>query len=261
MGNGIDGWRCLFRRAFLIGRRRKSRTPQGPENGRVPGPSMTPTRTPDPASLLQREKDRKRGKPVRWCGVLPRTARRCARRGPERSRRLSLPLGLPPLRERRGLARSAMARAKMPSTGEAIRHPEQRPPPLRPFSRGRRTGRGDGQAPVTRVRDMVPHSISPLQERDAGLQCFMEGEHPPLAQRSGPRPLPGEGGTGRGDGQRDRRLVLSSFYPSQSPLSRGEAWGRARYFIEYEPTRSRRSSRTHGPSLERARPIGGDWIS
>jgi hypothetical protein len=71
---------------------------------------------------------------------------RCyARRRPGRSRRLSLPLVLPPLRERLGPARSAAGRGKMPSTGEAIRHPEQRPLPLRPFSRGRRTGRGEGR--------------------------------------------------------------------------------------------------------------------
>jgi hypothetical protein len=35
-----------------------------------------------------------------------------------------------------------------------------------PFSRGRRTGRGDGMGPFTRVLDIVQHSISPLQGRD-----------------------------------------------------------------------------------------------
>ena len=69
--------------------------------------------------------------------------------------RLSLPLVLPPPRERRGPARSAGIGAKMPSTGEAIRHPEQRPPLPRPFSRGRRTGRGDGIAKFTR-RHFLP---------------------------------------------------------------------------------------------------------
>jgi hypothetical protein len=114
----------------------------------IDGRGDAPTRAEPsaPESLLRREKDRKRGagRPVRWFGVLPRTARRCARRGPGRSRRLSLPLVIPPLRERRGPARSAAGRAEMLSTRGAIRQPEQKPPPPRPFSGGRRTGRGDG---------------------------------------------------------------------------------------------------------------------
>jgi hypothetical protein len=92
------------------------------------------------------------GGPVRWFGVLPTTARRCAPRRSERSRWFFLPLFLPPLRKRLGPASSVTARAEMPSTGEAIRQPEQSPPPPSPFSRGRRTGRGDGEAPAKAKR-------------------------------------------------------------------------------------------------------------
>jgi hypothetical protein len=104
-----------------------------------------PEQRPPPLSPFSGGRRTGRGRrPGHWFGVLPRTARRCARRRPERSRWLSLLLVLPPPRERLGLARSVTARAKMPSTGAAIRKPKPRPPPLSPFSRGRRTGRGDG---------------------------------------------------------------------------------------------------------------------
>jgi hypothetical protein len=63
------------------------------------------------------------------------------------------------------------------------------------------------------------NTASPLSKRETQWpKCFMEGERPPLAQRSGPSPLPGEGGAGWVDRQRYRRLVPFPFYPSQSPL-------------------------------------------
>ncbi len=129
----------------------------GPERSAGVGAEMPSTgeATPEPEQkpppLRPFSRGRRTGRgdgdgPGRWFGVLPRTARRCARRRPKRSRRLSLPLVLPPPRERLGPARSAMARAKMPSTGGAMRQPEQSPPPPRPFSGGRRTGRGEREA-------------------------------------------------------------------------------------------------------------------
>jgi hypothetical protein len=67
------------------------------------------------------------------------------------------------------------------------------------------------------------NTASPLSKRETQWpKCFMEGERPPLAQRSGPSPLPGEGGTGWVDEKRYQRLMPPPFYPSFSPLSRGE---------------------------------------
>ena len=113
----------------------------------IDGRGDTPPRaeTSSPASLLQRETDRKRGSPVRWFGVPIEDCRCCARRGPERSRRFSLPLGLPPLRERRGLARSAgerVARYSPPAgtrpAGNARSDVQmRRPAVLPPHGRGR----------------------------------------------------------------------------------------------------------------------------
>ena len=152
--------------------------------------------------------------PGRWFGVLPRTARRCARHGPGRSRRLSLPLVLPPPRERRGPTRSAAGRGKMPSTRGAMREPEQKPPPPRPFSRGRRTGRGEARCvgpesyrglPVLRpswtgaFAPVVPPSWSPSSEGETrpGTFCRRQrqdaidgrGDTPPRAETSAPESL------------------------------------------------------------------------
>jgi hypothetical protein len=52
-------------------------------------------------------------------------------------------------------------------------------------------------------------------------------------------PLPGEGGTGWVDRQRYRRLVPFPFYPSFSPLSRGETWGQAPCFVKGDASPSR----------------------
>jgi hypothetical protein len=58
--------------------------------------------------------------------------------------------------------------------------------------------------------------ISPLQGRDSRTSVVLceERRRFPEPKRPGLRPLPGEGGTGWVDGQRDRRLVLRSFHPS-----------------------------------------------
>ena len=167
----------------MSGRRSKRRASTPPPS--QPGP---------PESLLQREKDRKRGSPVRWCGDMQRIDRRYTCRRLEGCRRLSLPLVLPPLRERRGPARSAAGRGKMPSTRGAMREPEQKPPPPRPFSRGRRTGRGDGGGPgrwfgdVQRIdgrypcrrrggcRPVLPPSCSPSSEGETWPCTFWHGQ-------------------------------------------------------------------------------------
>ena len=119
----------------------RGKMPSTGEAIRHPGQRPLP---PSPFSRGRRTGRGDGGGPGRWSRVLPRTARRCARRGPGRSRRLSLPLVLPPPRERRGPTRSAAGKGEMPSTRGAMHKPKQKPPPLRPFSRGRRTGRGEG---------------------------------------------------------------------------------------------------------------------
>ena len=118
----------------MSGRRSKRRASTPPPS--QPGP---------PESLLQREKDRKRGSPVRWCGDMQRIDRRYTCRRLEGCRRLSLPLVLPPLRERRGLARSAgerVARYSPPAgtrpAGNARSDVQmRRPAVLPPHGRGR----------------------------------------------------------------------------------------------------------------------------
>ena len=146
----------------------------------------TPPRaeTSAPASLLQREKDRKRA------GALVRSPTedcRChARRGPGRSRRLSLPLVLPPPRERLGPARFAAGRGKIPSTRGATPKPEQKPPPPRPFSGGRRTGRGDGDdlcVGVETCRGLT--GGIPVDDREAVVRLSLPLVLPPLRERRG----------------------------------------------------------------------------
>jgi hypothetical protein len=121
------------------------------------------------------------------------------------SLQLSLPLVLPPLRERLGLARSAGAGAKMPSTGGAIPKPGQRPLPPSPFSGGRRTGRGDGDdlcVGVETCRGLTGGIPSSLQ---LSLPLVL----PPLRERRGlarsamaRAKMPSTGGAIRQPGQR-----------------------------------------------------------
>ena len=137
--------------------------------------------------------------------------------------RLSLPLVLPPLRERRGLARSAMARAKMPSTGGAMRNPEQSPPPPRPFSRGRRTGRGEGRCVGSGSCRGLTSGI-PVDDGEAVVRLSLPLGLPPPRERRGlarsgtARPeMPSTGGAIRQPGQRPL---------PPSPFSGGRRTGR-----------------------------------
>jgi hypothetical protein len=64
------------------------------------------------------------------------------------------------------------------------------------------------EADSTSVEGSVQISVGSFQN-------VGDGRFPlPLPKRSGPRPLPGEGGTGWVDGQWYQRLVLKTFYPS-----------------------------------------------
>ena len=151
---------------------------------------------------------------------------RCyARRGPGRSRRLSLPLGLPPLRERLGLARSAAGRGKMPSTGEAIRHPGQRPLPPSPFSRGRRTGRGDGGGPGRWFGDVQRiDGWYTCRRRGGSRQLSLPLVLPPLRERRGPT----RSAAGKGEMPSTRGAMHKPKQkpPPLRPFSRGRRTGR-----------------------------------
>jgi hypothetical protein len=72
--------------------------------------------------------------------------------------------------------------------------------------------------------------------------------------RSGKRSLPSQGQAGWVDGKRYQRLMLLPFYPSCSPLSRGETWGLSLCSVWCAGVIVRRYGEAQGPSLEGARP-------
>jgi hypothetical protein len=97
-----------------------------------------------------------------------------------------------------------------------------------PFSRGRRTGRGDGTGLIHLVLVLFYPSFSPLSrgETQGRASCFARKDVVPLSRNSrASSPLPGEGGTGWVDRQRYRRLVPFPFYPSFFLPSPGERLG------------------------------------
>jgi hypothetical protein len=115
-----------------------------------------------------------------------------------------------------------------------------------PFSRGRRipafagAGRKRGW---NRPHSPGTRSFLPLLSRgetQGRASCFARKDGVPLSRNSrASSPLPGEGGTGWVDRQRYRRLVPFPFYPSFSPLSRGETWGWASCFVQGDTSPSR----------------------
>ena len=95
-------------------------------------------------------------------------------------------------------------------------------------------------------RSLCVFVSSPTRLADTGV-C--------LSSRSILNPLPGEGlsrtpireQAGWVDGQRDRRFVPFPFYPSFSPLSRGETRGQASCFVKEEDASPSRDGRASSP--------------
>jgi hypothetical protein len=161
----------------------------------IDGRGDTPPRaeTSAPASLLRREKDRKRGwrRPVRWCGDMQGIDGRytCRRRGG--SLQLSLPLGLPPLRERRGLARSAGERVARysPPAGPCGAGNDRsdvrmrRPAVLPPHGRGRDARRRlPGRGP--RISRSVWEG-APLARENQHTRALSSTDEPPTGSSEG----------------------------------------------------------------------------
>jgi hypothetical protein len=89
------------------------------------------------------------------------------------------------------------------------------------------------------------NTASPLSREETWgrASCFARKDGvPPSRNGRASSPLPGDGlsrtpireQTGWVDRQRYRRLVPFPFYPSFSPLSRGETWGQASCFVKEE---------------------------
>jgi hypothetical protein len=126
---------------------------------------------------------------------------RAAQKGAENA----APTGTRSLRSRRRAGRAAAddpaphraATGRVPGRSTDVVSLE-RPPPS-PFSRGRRTGRGDGIGPSPGSRSFLP--LFRGKTRGAGRILQQIRGRRPLSQPLGIRPLPGEGGTGWVDGK------------------------------------------------------------
>jgi hypothetical protein len=96
------------------------------------------------------------------------------------------------------------------------------------------------------VLRLTPHRERPGTSRGPGCSIDWSG-----ANARAPSPFSRGRRTGRGDGMGPLHLAPFPFYPSFSPLSRGETRGRASCFARREGVPLSRDGRAQVPSLER----------